>query len=220
MKPAPEGLDAAQLARRRDAWVALADLFLDSEIRDGLPMAATSLAESGYSDVEIEAIFLHEVTPILHWNLKQVAGMWGSFDASWLASEIQRRRHPGRAPRALRRMERWVLRARAWPALSEFEVLLALVGRARALAREERATWALALGGLAGLYFERPSLDKFLAQHTERLQRAGLPATHLESLAARDLFPLFSVLRVRGFDPPEKVSRAQVEAAIAARRAG
>ncbi len=215
MTPPARLLDDADLSRRRTAWAALSELFLDSEIRDDLPSAALKLVGSGYADVEIEAIFLDEVSPVLHWNLKQVAGMWGGFDEDWLADEIVRRRRPSAAPRALGRVARWLSRARAWPAFHEFEVLLALVGRARALPQEERETWALALGGLAGLYFERPSLPEFLELHVQRIARSGLPPAQLEALATRDLFPLFGLLRVRGFDPPEPVCRAQVIAAIA-----
>ena len=78
-----------------------------------------------------------------------------------------------------------------------------------------REVVALSDGGLAGLYFERPSLPKFLELHLARVARAGLPPARLDALASRDLFPLFGILRVRGFDPPEPICRAQVIAAIA-----
>ena len=132
-------LSGSELLRRRAAWDALSFLFLDTEVRDALPSAAVTLIEIGYHKDEIEAIFLDEVTPVLHWNLKQVAGVWSGFDLDWLAGEIGKRKLPDR-PSTLTRWRRMVLRMRAWPATDELDALLALVDCAAVLEPIERSS--------------------------------------------------------------------------------
>ena len=166
-------LTTAELTRRKLVWDALSDLFLDSEIRDELPRNALRLAESGYADIEIEAIFLDEVSPILHWNLKSTSGICGGFEENWVSEQILRRRRPEPMPRAISRIARWVSRVRAWPVLHEFEVLLALVGRARSLAEAERSAWADALGGLAALYFEKPTAHSLVEARVAQVTNAA-----------------------------------------------
>ena len=207
-------LDAETRARRRKAWAALAHVYCHSEIRDGLPDAALELLDSCYDGAQLEIIFLDEVTPILHWNLKQVHGAC-DVDLDWLERRIVQDRKPDAVPRALRRWARWLQRFRARPALRELDVLIALVDRARAVPAEGRVAWARGLGVLVSLYFGRPSLDAFLEKHTERLLGAGLRPQQLVALPAADLYPLFELLRVRGIDPREDISRARVQEAVA-----
>lgn len=66
---------------REDVWWAISDLFLDTELseQDFAQMAA-NLADSPFTIDELNSIFENEVAPVLHGNLKQVAGVWGSFD--------------------------------------------------------------------------------------------------------------------------------------------
>ncbi|MEO6952106.1 MAG: hypothetical protein ABI321_09850 [Polyangia bacterium] len=207
-------LDADTRARRRKAWVALSHIYCHSEIRDGLPEAALQLLDSGYDDAQLESIFLDEVTPILHWNLKQIHGAC-DVDLDWLERRIVQDRKPDVAPRTLGTWSRWLQRFRARPALRELHVLIQLVSRARAVPGDEREAWARGLGVLVSLYFERPSLDAFLEKHTDRLLGAGLRPTQLLALPAADLYPLFEMLRVRVIDPREDISRARVQEVVA-----
>ncbi len=70
----------------------LSDLFLDTEVRPGMVQAAATIAESGYSRAEVDEIWRLELMPILHWNLKSVAGEWALFPIEWLEGEIEARR--------------------------------------------------------------------------------------------------------------------------------
>jgi hypothetical protein len=84
-----------ELASRRLVWVALSDLWLDTELQESdLAHIASALNQSGYSLAQIRAIHLDEVAPVLFPNLLSVAGVWGGFDEEWLCEAIlQRLRH-------------------------------------------------------------------------------------------------------------------------------
>lgn len=103
----PARLPADVLERRRPVWQALSGLFLDNVVDDsGLRGVARCLAESGYDWSELESIMAVEVAPVLHVNLRMVAGEWAGFDPDWLEGEILR--HMGRkgyAQRAGRQRE-------------------------------------------------------------------------------------------------------------------
>lgn len=89
---------AADLARRRPVWLALSELFLDTEVDARLPSLAQSLAASGYSDAELDWILRRELQPLLQWNLVPVAGVWEGFDPEWLEQSIIARRRRLRLP--------------------------------------------------------------------------------------------------------------------------
>jgi len=87
MKPA-----SSDLERRRPVWVALSEFFLDTEFQPGdLQRIAQVLADSGYSDEELEYIFRREVSPAVGANLLSVAGEWAGFDPEWLEARILER---------------------------------------------------------------------------------------------------------------------------------
>ena len=53
------------LERRRPAWEALSDLFLDTELQDAdLPYIARVIVASGYAEAEVEQILYREVYPV------------------------------------------------------------------------------------------------------------------------------------------------------------
>ncbi len=89
---------AEDLAQRRPVWLALSELFLDTDIETLLPSLAHALAASAYSEAELERILRDEVQPLLQWNLLSVAGVWDGFDAEWLEHSILARRHRLRLP--------------------------------------------------------------------------------------------------------------------------
>ena len=107
MKPAAE-----DITNRCSVWVALSDLFLDTELQpSNHENIATILAESPYTSEEIEDILYDEVYPICIWNLRSVAGEWAGIDGDWLQSAILKRSGSlWRAPRFLQ-MGHWMIRS-------------------------------------------------------------------------------------------------------------
>lgn len=77
--------------RREAVWLALSELWLDTELDAGdLQRLARCLHESGYPQVELEAIYALEVAPAVWLNAWSVAGVWQGFDPDWL---FERCRH-------------------------------------------------------------------------------------------------------------------------------
>jgi len=85
-------VNETELERRRPVWAALAELYLDTEVRPLVVNAAAACLSSGYSDQELQTIWRHEVSPVLAKNLRSPAGEWAGFDHDWLESEILQRR--------------------------------------------------------------------------------------------------------------------------------
>jgi hypothetical protein len=81
---------------RRAVWIALADLFLDTDTTSSIPVAARACVDAGYSASEARIIWRHEVTPALWPNIWSVAGEWAGWDEAWLVDRIERQR--GRWP--------------------------------------------------------------------------------------------------------------------------
>ena len=90
----PAGLDPA---RRRPVWLALSDLFLDTDVNLLREGNARTLAASLYSMDELDAILREEVYPACSFNLSQVTGEWAGFDADWLERRILRGGPPPRS---------------------------------------------------------------------------------------------------------------------------
>lgn len=79
----------ATLGKRKPLWLALSNLFLDTELQDyDLSYIAQSMKESGYSLDEIYAILMTEVLPVCISNMYSVAGEWAGFDEEPLIREI------------------------------------------------------------------------------------------------------------------------------------
>ena len=76
------------LARRRTVWLALSDLFLDTDVNLLREGNTCTLAASPYSLAELDAILREEVYPACSFNLSLVAGEWAGFDADWLERRI------------------------------------------------------------------------------------------------------------------------------------
>ena len=124
------------LAHRLPVWLALSELWLDTELDDGdIQRLAHVLAASGYSDAELSSIFLDELSPVVADNLLSVAGVWAGFDAAWLEAQILRRLAWLERQPAWRR--RWVERGltRRWRARitrGDWERLMGALPAARA----------------------------------------------------------------------------------------
>lgn len=110
---------------RRAVWIAMSDLFLDTDVRLFYVNIARVCAESPYSQEELERIFCEEVAPVLEPNLRSVAGEWAGFDPEWLVETISSRK-PGGS---------WV----GSIAKGDFQAVARLIERLRALPPELRA---------------------------------------------------------------------------------
>jgi hypothetical protein len=69
------GLSEAEIQARLPVWDTIADLFLDTAI--DMPMLeriARDLAASPFPTDALDAIYRYEVAPVVHRNLKIVAG--------------------------------------------------------------------------------------------------------------------------------------------------
>ncbi|MGA6103344.1 MULTISPECIES: DUF7079 family protein [Pseudomonas] len=87
-------------AARERVWLALSELWLDTELDDAdLRRIADALRTSALPPAELEAIYLHEVAPVLWLNAWSVAGVWSGFDPDWLFEHCQRNQ--------VRRASRW-----------------------------------------------------------------------------------------------------------------
>ena len=115
------------MRRRRPVWVALSDLWLDTELTDlTLKHVARVLAASGYGDQELMGIHRDEVMPVVSSNLRLVAGVWDGFDEDWLCERAARQAGRKRARFSL---ERWRAERQIRP---DWARLLALLPAARA----------------------------------------------------------------------------------------
>ena len=126
-------------------WEAMADQFLDTEVRHHLPIVALRAVELGLTTAEAEHVWLNEVTPAVGFNLYDVAGEWAGWNRDWLVERIEhKRRPPGPTSMALG----WLLRVRhadgLWEAIRRFMVVLEqappdargpLAGRLHSIAR-------------------------------------------------------------------------------------
>jgi hypothetical protein len=81
------------LARRRIAWAALSELYLDTEFdADDRARLCDGLCASGYDIDQLEQILYRELHPVLLSNLLSVAGEWIAFDQDALAQRVLARR--------------------------------------------------------------------------------------------------------------------------------
>lgn len=100
-------LTEAEILSRRPVWIAMSELWLDTELQDqDLDRIARALHDSGYDRDTLDRILAEEVAPVVYRNLYSVAGVWTGFDPDWLCAEISRRL-PARGP-----IRAWLLRRR------------------------------------------------------------------------------------------------------------
>lgn len=82
----------APSAARRQLWVQLSELFLDTE-----PTEATrtevlrALTAAPFDAEELDRIWYGELQPTLRANLRSVAGEWAGFDPDWLVAAVSER---------------------------------------------------------------------------------------------------------------------------------
>jgi len=77
------------LNKRKPLWLALSDLFLDTELQEcDLQYIANAMKESSYSLEEIEDILMSEVFTVCVVNLQSPVGEWNCIDEKWLYNAI------------------------------------------------------------------------------------------------------------------------------------
>lgn len=81
-------LTEAELVTRKPIWVALSDLFLDTDVTLSYDYIVRVCAESRYTTEELKFILDNEVAPAVSDNLLSVAGEWAGFDEEWLVNTI------------------------------------------------------------------------------------------------------------------------------------
>ncbi|HCR75144.1 MAG TPA: hypothetical protein DIW37_01805 [Chryseobacterium sp.] len=75
---------------RKPIWIALSDLYLDTELKQDfhLKYIATTISQSSYTFDEVKKINKYEVFPVLFSNLLQPAGEWFAFDERIIINSI------------------------------------------------------------------------------------------------------------------------------------
>jgi hypothetical protein len=90
-----------------EVWMEMANHFLDTETRHGLPRTALRCLQAGLDADSAREIWHCDVEPAVGYNLRAVAGEWSGWDETWLVSRIAETR--------LRRMptrwKRWLWNA-------------------------------------------------------------------------------------------------------------
>lgn len=113
-RPADDG--RAPSPARREAWLALSELFLDTAL-DAADIAAIArrLRATGLPADTLQQLYQHEVAPVCWRNLLAVpGGAWAGFEPSALVAAVQRHRaHPPLLD-AWGPLQRW--RIRRWTA--------------------------------------------------------------------------------------------------------
>ncbi len=103
----PLHLSEQDITKRTPIWQAISDLWLAQELEDyELRSIAWALAQSDHDWQQLEEIYLFEVAPVVHGNLRGGSGVWGSFDILSLREAIAKNlRNPLYAPEALNNRE-------------------------------------------------------------------------------------------------------------------
>lgn len=96
-----------QAGERMAVWQTIARLWLAQELREyELHAIAWSLSRSRYHWPELQRIYLYEVAPAVHENLRRTGGVWGAFDPGWLkAAILKNMSNPDYRQEALRNRE-------------------------------------------------------------------------------------------------------------------
>jgi len=107
MPAASDDPDMHAIDARIPVWVALSDLYLDTDVGLLHGHIADTLAASPYPIDALHEMLMYDVHPALYMNLMSVAGEWAGFDRAWLVARIDAVR---RQPRWRRRISHWFVR--------------------------------------------------------------------------------------------------------------
>jgi hypothetical protein len=81
--------DDESLKKRKAVWIALSDLFLDTDVSLAYGYIGRVCADSAFTLDELKEILMDEVAPVCSRNLLSVAGEWSGFEEEWLVSAIR-----------------------------------------------------------------------------------------------------------------------------------
>jgi hypothetical protein len=84
----PAALSQDEINRRVPLWMALADLFLDTEDALFITNVAKVANRNGFILSEVDTILRWEVRPALYHNLLSVAGEWAGWEEDWLCDHM------------------------------------------------------------------------------------------------------------------------------------
>ncbi len=188
--------DYEAVHERTPVWIALSDLYLDTDSRLSFAYIARTLAASKYKLEELHAILLEEVAPVVEFNLLQVAGDWAGFDEKWLLREILDRQGRRRSSRLSVDM------SGDWRCVKELTKIL------RGLPAGEAVPRSKAWNALIMLFLDKrysPSAIKAPAEFT---------LAQLESFFRGDLWPLLieGAKRLAKQAPKNNPTEVEIEA--------
>ena len=118
----PAFINGEDVKERLTVWQSIARLWLAQELGNHeLQMVARTLAQSRYDWSELQRIYLYEVAPAVHDNLRRGNGVWAAFDPQWLKGAIMKNmNNPQYRQEALRNRERMTeLVARDWERIKQ-----------------------------------------------------------------------------------------------------
>jgi hypothetical protein len=98
---------SSELDARIPVWVALSDLYLDTDVSLSYDYVVRTLVASPYSLEQLHETLMYDVHPVLYPNLLSMAGEWAGFDETCLVERILAAR---KQPRWRRRFTQWFVR--------------------------------------------------------------------------------------------------------------
>ncbi|MCP4266207.1 MAG: hypothetical protein GY777_11645 [Candidatus Brocadiaceae bacterium] len=81
----------SDIEQRKPVWIALSDLFLDTDVTLCYSNIIHVCSKSPYSVETLRNILCEEVTPVVSSNLLGIAGEWAGFNEEWLVESIIKR---------------------------------------------------------------------------------------------------------------------------------
>jgi hypothetical protein len=186
--------DYETVHERTPVWIALSDLYLDTDSRLSYAYIARTLAASKYKIEELHAILLEEVAPVVEFNLLQVAGEWAGFDEKWLLREILDRQGRRRSSR---------LRV---DITSDWRCVKGLTQILRGLPSGEAMPRSKAWGSLILLFLSK--------SYSARPFETAFTLPQLEGFFRQDLWPLLidGARRLARQSPQGNPTEAEIEA--------
>lgn len=101
----------------QQAWIALSDLFRDTEFTDSdARFVARQLREAGFDAASAERVLLDDVAPVFGWNMFSVAGNWTGWNPPDVVELVNAWRAKRDAPGVRGALYRsaWACRFREW----------------------------------------------------------------------------------------------------------
>lgn len=80
--------DEEEIKRRLPLWIALADLFLDTDEMLQVPHVVRAIVEGGYDLDDAEAALRWEVRPAFYFNLLDIAGEWAAWHPDFVRERM------------------------------------------------------------------------------------------------------------------------------------